>query len=128
MVRSHNIKAITWHSHSCRSTGILACCSHSIPPCPRLLAPVLWGDAAVVRQRFGEQVSQVQVVPRLMRFDYPFEPQAVVQLFRDYSGRPGSRSRSWMPPGRRRTRQTWRAFGGNTMKPAFQTQAAMGVR
>jgi len=57
-----------------------------VPPPPGLPAPVLWGDEAVVRQRFGARVSGIQTIRRAIVFDYPFEPPAVVQFFRDYFG------------------------------------------
>jgi SAM-dependent methyltransferase len=56
------------------------------PPPAGIPAPVLWGDEAVVRRRFGAQVSGVETARRAIIFDYPFDPPAVVQLFRDYFG------------------------------------------
>jgi len=85
----------------CRSGGVLAMAnwtpdgfvgkmfrlsSRHVPPPAGLPAPSLWGDDAVVRQRFGAQVSGVQSAPRDITFDYPFGPQRVVQFFRDYFG------------------------------------------
>ena len=40
----------------------------------------------MVRQRFGDRVSEVRTVERTLLFDYPFEPAAVVQFFRSYFG------------------------------------------
>ena len=49
-------------------------------------APVLWGDEATVRERFGSGVSDLKFVRRHYHFDYPFPPAEVVELFRQYYG------------------------------------------
>jgi SAM-dependent methyltransferase len=45
-------------------------------------SPVLWGDPAVVRHRFGNGVSRLKCTSRVYRFDYPFPPDEVVEFFR----------------------------------------------
>jgi len=45
-------------------------------------APVLWGDEATVRKRFGEGVTDLGFALRDYHFDYPFPPDAVVEFFR----------------------------------------------
>lgn len=49
-------------------------------------SPVLWGDENVVRQRFGDRVSKVEVRRRHYRLTYPFPPAEVVEVFRQYYG------------------------------------------
>lgn len=57
-----------------------------VPPPAGIPAPVLWGDEAVVRQRFGAEVSAIQTGRRTVLFDYPHPPRAVVEHFRNYFG------------------------------------------
>jgi len=49
-------------------------------------SPLLWGDEAVVRERFGSQVCDLKVARRHFTFDYPFPPSGVVNFFRRYYG------------------------------------------
>jgi ubiquinone/menaquinone biosynthesis C-methylase UbiE len=49
-------------------------------------SPLLWGDEAVVRERFGTQVSELKFARRYYTFDYPFPPSDVVRFFRLYYG------------------------------------------
>ena len=49
-------------------------------------SPVLWGDEAIVRERFGTRVSQLSVARRHCTFNYPFPPSEVVHFFRLYYG------------------------------------------
>jgi SAM-dependent methyltransferase len=53
---------------------------------PDMPSPVLWGDEEVVRQRFGDGVSDLRLTRVLYRFDYPFGPADVVEFFRQYYG------------------------------------------
>ena len=53
---------------------------------PGMPAPVLWGDEAVVRERFGSGVSDLRLTRVTYRFDYPFGPAEVVEFFRKYYG------------------------------------------
>lgn len=53
---------------------------------PGMPAPVLWGDEAIVRDRFGTGVSDLQLTRVNYRFDYPFPPAGVVEFFRQYYG------------------------------------------
>jgi ubiquinone/menaquinone biosynthesis C-methylase UbiE len=57
-----------------------------VPPPPGIPAPVLWGDEKVVRQRFASAVSKLSAERRAARFQYPFPPEQVVELFREYFG------------------------------------------
>lgn len=49
-------------------------------------SPVLWGDADVVRSRFGSGLSDLRVARVIYRFDYPFGPDEVVEFFRTHYG------------------------------------------
>jgi SAM-dependent methyltransferase len=49
-------------------------------------SPVLWGDEAIVRERFGSGVSHLSVARRHYTFNYPFPPSDVVHFFRLYYG------------------------------------------
>jgi len=49
-------------------------------------SPLLWGDEAVVRERFGPRVSELRLARRHYIFDYPFPPSDVVNFFRLYYG------------------------------------------
>lgn len=57
-----------------------------VPPPAGIPAPVLWGDEATVRERFGKGVAQITCTKQMCRFTYPFPPKEVVQLFRQYFG------------------------------------------
>jgi len=49
---------------------------------PGMPSPVLWGDEAVVRERFGSRVSELRLERVHYRFDYPFSPEEVIEFFR----------------------------------------------
>jgi len=49
-------------------------------------APVLWGDEATVRERFGAGVSSLELTRRNTVLDFPFPPSEVVRFFRLYHG------------------------------------------
>ena len=53
---------------------------------PGMPAPVLWGDEAVVRERFGSGVASLRLTRVTFRFDYPFGPAEVVEFFRQNYG------------------------------------------
>lgn len=53
---------------------------------PGMASPVLWGDEQVVRDRFGDGVSDLRLTRVTYRFDYPFAPAQVVELFREHYG------------------------------------------
>ena len=68
-------------------------------------SPVLWGDEAVVRERFGSALSPLRLTRVLYRFDDPFPPAAVVDLFRDYYG-PTTRAFATLPDAERESLRT----------------------
>ena len=49
-------------------------------------SPLLWGDEATVRERFGSGVSKLSLTRRPYTFNYPFRPSEVVDVFRLYYG------------------------------------------
>jgi ubiquinone/menaquinone biosynthesis C-methylase UbiE len=51
-----------------------------------LPTPVLWGDEATVRGRFGHGLSELSLTRRQYLFSYPFPPSEVVEFFRLYYG------------------------------------------
>jgi SAM-dependent methyltransferase len=53
---------------------------------PGMPSPLLWGDEATVRDRFGASVSSLRLRRVLYRFDYAFTPEGVIDLFRQYYG------------------------------------------
>ena len=59
--------------------------SQHVPPPPGVQPPTLWGDEAVVRQRFGPKV-RIEAVKQEVVNDYPFGPEEVVEFFRQYFG------------------------------------------
>jgi hypothetical protein len=49
-------------------------------------SPVLWGDEATVRERFGAGIADLRMTRVMYRFDYPFSPAGVVDFFRENYG------------------------------------------
>ena len=49
-------------------------------------SPVLWGDEATVQVRLREGIVDLKLSRHDYRFDYPFEPAAVVEFFRENYG------------------------------------------
>jgi ubiquinone/menaquinone biosynthesis C-methylase UbiE len=58
---------------------------HLLPPAG-IAPPVLWGDEAVVRQRFAGKARDIQTTRRQITMTFPFPPEEVVQFFRQYFG------------------------------------------
>lgn len=52
-----------------------------VPPPPDLASPLAWGDETVVRERFGNRVSQIVCTPRPIGFRFPVAPSEVTDLF-----------------------------------------------
>jgi hypothetical protein len=48
--------------------------------------PLQWGNEDIVRQRFSEGISDLQLNRRKITFTYPFGPEEVVEHFRKYFG------------------------------------------
>jgi SAM-dependent methyltransferase len=56
------------------------------PPPPEIPPPVLWGNEATVKQRFGAGVKDIRCTRVMCNFEYPFPPAEVVQFFLKYFG------------------------------------------
>jgi ubiquinone/menaquinone biosynthesis C-methylase UbiE len=65
---------------------MFALSARHVPPPPGIPAPVLWGDEATVRQRFGNRVSKLEMHVQPIEFRYEFTPSEVVEFFRTYFG------------------------------------------
>jgi len=57
-----------------------------VPPPAIMASPLLWGDEARVRERFGSGVSSLETNKRMYIFRYPFAPGEVVDFFITYYG------------------------------------------
>lgn len=57
-----------------------------VPPPPGMPSPILWGTEDVVKERFSEGISDLQMTRRKIIFTYPFGPAEVVEHFRKYFG------------------------------------------
>ena len=57
-----------------------------VPPPPYMPSPLLWGDEATCRQRFGTAVNDLKSTRYLYPFEYPFAPAKVVDFFIEYYG------------------------------------------
>ena len=57
-----------------------------VPPPPAMPSPVLWGDEATVRERFGDGVADLTLTRKRYPMKYPFPPSEVVEFFRTWYG------------------------------------------
>lgn len=58
-----------------------------VPPPAGIPSPVLWGDEATVRGRFGDGIAELQMTPGCYPvWEYPFGPAQVVEFFQEYYG------------------------------------------
>lgn len=57
-----------------------------VPPPPIFPSPLLWGQEATVRERFGASVRDLTITRRLYPFEYPFGPAKVAEFFAEYYG------------------------------------------
>ncbi|GIK36281.1 MAG: hypothetical protein BroJett011_01140 [Chloroflexota bacterium] len=57
-----------------------------VPPAPGMPSPLLWGDEAIIAERFNGSVTDLQLTPRLITFTFPFSASEVVEAFRRYYG------------------------------------------
>jgi hypothetical protein len=51
-----------------------------------LPSPLLWGDAAAVKDRFNGAVQELRLTPRIARMCFPFDPVGTVEFFQRYYG------------------------------------------
>lgn len=57
-----------------------------VPSAPGMPSPLLWGDEAIVRERFNGSIADLQLTRRSITFNFPFSPSEVVEYFRRYYG------------------------------------------
>jgi len=57
-----------------------------VPPPAGLPSPLLWGDEAVVRERFNGAIKELRLTRRMARMRFPFDPAGTVEFFRRYYG------------------------------------------
>ena len=61
-----------------------------VPPAPAPNgpppSPIQWGNETVVKERMGDQVTDLRCTPRTITFNFPFSPAATVEYFRTYYG------------------------------------------
>jgi len=63
------------------------CVSSVVPPPPGFIPPVLWGDEATVRERLGEDFTEIALTRRVYpKWQYNFGAADVVELFRTHFG------------------------------------------
>lgn len=65
---------------------LFALSARYIKPPAGVLPPVLWGDEATVRERFGHGVSSLHAERQPFAMKFPFPPRDTVQFFRTYFG------------------------------------------
>jgi ubiquinone/menaquinone biosynthesis C-methylase UbiE len=57
-----------------------------VPSAPGMPSPLLWGDEAIVRERFNGSVADLQLTRRSITFNFPSTPAGVVESFRRFYG------------------------------------------
>lgn len=57
-----------------------------VPSAPGMPSPLLWGDEAIVRERFNGNLADLQLTRRSITFNFPFSASEVVECFRRYYG------------------------------------------
>jgi SAM-dependent methyltransferase len=58
---------------------------HVTPP-QNMPSPLLWGDEATVRERFGDRVSEINFEPRLISLSFPFDVPETIEFWREFYG------------------------------------------
>ena len=58
---------------------------HIAPP-PNMPSPLLWGDEATARERFGEGVSEINFERRFISFHFPFGVKETIEFWREFYG------------------------------------------
>jgi SAM-dependent methyltransferase len=57
-----------------------------VPPPPGMAPPLQWGNEEIVRERFADGISDLQMTRRKIMFTYPFGPTETVEHFRKFFG------------------------------------------
>ena len=59
--------------------------SHVAPP-QNMPSPLLWGDEATVRERLGDEVSEINFERRLISLSFPFGVPETIEFWREFYG------------------------------------------
>ena len=59
--------------------------SHVKPPA-NMPSPLLWGDEKTVRERFGDNVSEISCQPQMINFNFPFSVPETIEYWRKFYG------------------------------------------
>ena len=85
-----------------------------VPPVANVASPIQWGDEQVVRERFGDGLSSLEMTRQIIHFRYPFSPAEAVKHFRLYYGPATSAFTSLNEEGRNSLRiameEHWEAY------------------
>ena len=89
-----------------------------VPPPPGVPPPVQWGDEAIVRERFREGISALEIKRVMATFALPFDEAGAVDHFRKYFG-PTQRAFEALDPAgqeayRRDLEANWKKFNQAT--------------
>jgi SAM-dependent methyltransferase len=57
-----------------------------VPPPQNMPSPLLWGDEATVRERFGDRVSAINFEPRSLSLSFPFDVPETIEFWRNFYG------------------------------------------
>ena len=76
--------------------GMFKVIGRHVPPSPLMPSPMLWGDEAVLRERFGSGVTALSFERMAYSLNYPFGPAEVVEFYRTYYG-PTNRAFAALP-------------------------------
>jgi ubiquinone/menaquinone biosynthesis C-methylase UbiE len=79
------IVMINWTPESFVGTTFRAT-AKLVPPPPGVPPPLLWGSEATVRERFANGVTDLRLTRHQAHQIYPYGPEKVVALFRQYYG------------------------------------------
>ena len=76
--------------------GMFKVIGRHVPPSPLMPSPMLWGDEAVLQERFGSGVTALSFERMAYPLAYPFGPSEVVEFYRTYYG-PTNRAFAALP-------------------------------
>jgi len=74
-----------WNPESFSGLMFKVTSRHVAPP-PGVASPVLWGDAATVRERLSPYFRDIETKLVPIDFEFPFNPAGAVEFFRAYFG------------------------------------------
>lgn len=59
--------------------------AHVKPPAD-MPSPLLWGDEATVKKRFGAAAKEIDFKPHFISFDFPFGVPETIEFWREFYG------------------------------------------